>query len=155
MTRILAIVPLAAVAAGCYKYVPETAAAPVLGAEYRAHLTPPGAQSLAPLLGQSVISVDGRFVETRQNAWLVAVSATHKADDVRGTNWQGEFISVPRDAVARIERRQQDRTRTIRATVLAVGGGMAVTALLVAIGGKVSGNNEPGDPVIKPALVVP
>lgn len=155
MKRIQSIVMLVAILSGCYKYVPETAESPMLGVEYRAHLTPSGASSLAPVLGQSVIAVDGRFVELQQNTWRVAVSATHRAEDPRPTIWQGESISVPRDLVARLERRELDRNRTIRATALAVGAGLATGALIAAIGGKVSGSDPGGGGVIMPARVIP
>lgn len=130
----------------CYRYVPETSPEPVAGSEYRAHLTSEGSARLRPLLGQDVIRVDGRVLAVNDTAYHVSMGATGVATDPRPVIWSGEQIWIPRSAVERIERRELDRPRTMRAAALYTAGVMLAGSVWLSISGRASerGGNGPG-----------
>lgn len=131
----------------CYRYVPTTGDV-VVGSAYRGHLSAEGSQRVAPLLGVDVERFDGRFVSVLDTAYLVAMSATVKRGDPRATIWTGEHLVIPRNAVTRIELRELDRPRTVRAAALSAGGMLLLGAVVLSVKGLVSGSN-PG-PVVTP-----
>ena len=130
----------------CYRYVPETAPDPVAGSEYRAYLTTEGAARLRPLLGQDVIRVDGRVLAVSDTAFQVSMGATGVTTDPRPVIWSGEQIWIPRAAVERIERRELDRPRTMRAAALYTAGVMLAGSVWLSISGRASekGGGGPG-----------
>ena len=130
----------------CYRYVPETAPEPVPGSEYRAHLTPEGAARLRPLVGQDVIRVDGRVLAVSDTAYHVSLGATGVTTDPRPVIWSGEQMWIPRSAVERLERRELDRPRTMRAAALYTAGVMLAGSVWLSISGRASakGGGGPG-----------
>lgn len=113
-------------AAACYRYTPIADLTPGRDADVRLVLTDAGAVALGPLIGNRIEAVDGRVTATPDTAIVLAVRTT---TDRLGNevSWNGEQVTVPRSAVARIESRSLDRRRS-----WLVGG--LTTAAAVAIG---------------------
>ncbi|MGQ0648348.1 MAG: hypothetical protein ACT4P7_12335 [Gemmatimonadaceae bacterium] len=125
MHRILSALSLSMSLSACYRYVPLPTPTPVAGTEVRSFLTPEGSTSMATTLGRNVSVFDGRLLSDEQNAWRFAVSQTRTAE-ARAVSWSGEPITVPRSAIARMELRVLDRSKTIRAAIIATVGGVAL-----------------------------
>jgi hypothetical protein len=146
MTR--TFLPLAALVGvcACYRYVPDTSPQPAVGSEYRAHLTSDGSTQVRPILGQNVVRVDGRLIAVSDSVYEVAMGATTTSVDPRPTIWSGEVIRLPRDAVDRMERRELDRPRTVRAAALYTAGVVLAGSVWLSISGRASesGGNGPG-----------
>lgn len=134
---------------GCYRYVPVTGDLTAGGA-YRGHLTPEGSQKVAPLVGANVRVFDGRIVSVLDTAYLVSMSATVKASDPRPTIWMGEQLVIPRSAVNRLELRQLDRPRTVRAALFLSAGIFVIGALVLSIKGLVGGDGGGGVVIPQP-----
>lgn len=140
--------------AGCYRYAPlPPAAAATPGAEVRLYLTPDGSRRVAPTLGAQTTVVTGRAERGpgergpdergRNDALLLLVSSTTRAYGGT-TQWVGERVAIPLDAIAQSERRVVDRPRSLLA-----GGGVALAAvagyaILRAVRG--GGSSAGGDP---------
>jgi hypothetical protein len=134
----------------CYRFVPETAARPELGSEYRAHLTLEGSQRLERYLGQGVASVTGRVLAASDSNFLLAMGSSVKRDDPRQVVWSGEQITIPFSAVQRLERRELDRGRTLRASLFGGAGLLLAGAIWMSVGGKAQGTPPGGDGTIPP-----
>lgn len=139
---------LVALLPGCYRYIPEPAIEPVPGAEYRAYLTASGTEQMKPVLGQDVVYFGGRAVAVRDTIFEFAMGSTVKRSDPRPTIWAGERIAVPRGALERIERREMDRRRTVRAAALFTAGTFVVGSIWLGVSGKSSGSG--GGPPTNP-----
>lgn len=133
--------------AGCYRYAPfPPAAAATPGAEVRFYLTPDGSTRVAPTLGPQTTVVAGRAEHGRDGGVLLLVSSTTKAYGGT-TQWVGERVTIPLDAIARSERRVVDRRRSLLA-----GGGVALAAVVgyailrAASGGGSSASGDPPPP---------
>lgn len=135
---------------GCYRFVPETEPRPEPGGEYRAVLTTEGSQRLERYLGQGVASVTGRVVAASDTSFLLAMGSSVKRDDPRPVVWSGERITIPFSAVARLERRELDRGRTIRAALVGGGGLLLAGAIWMSIGGRAEGSPPGGNGTIPP-----
>lgn len=137
-------------APACYRFVPETGSSPAAGNEYRAYLTEAGTEQLRPVLGQNVGAVDGRFMSVSDTTLEVSVGATiPRGDDPRPIIWVGERVVLPRSAIARMERRELDRPRTMRAAALYTVGVLAAGSIWLSIKGKASSRGDPG-PITPP-----
>jgi hypothetical protein len=132
--------------AGCYRYVPETAPLPMAGAEYRAWLNSTDAEPAQRLLGRDVSGFDGRVIQVTDTAYIVLMGATLTRTDPRPTIWSGEQLAIPRSSVARFERRQLDRGKTIRAAALYSLGLLVVGSLWLSINGHFSSEGTPPPP---------
>jgi len=125
---------------GCYRYTPidTQASASALGDEVRLRLTDAGAVTLAPLVGNRVEIVDGRLSSVADTALTLSVTST---TDRLGseTPWKGEQVTVPRSALAGIERRHLDRGKSYL-----VGGITAGLVAAVGIGFNISGSGDSG-----------
>jgi hypothetical protein len=138
------------VAMGCYRYVPETALVPVVGGVYRAHLTPAGSSSLAPLLGRDVVAFEGHVLSTTDTALTVSMSQTLLRAAPRPTIWAGEQMTIGRGTIQRFERRELDRGRSLRYAALIGAGTIVAGKLWLSIKGRASGDPNPGPGPIPP-----
>ena len=131
----------------CYRYTP-TNDAPLAGADVRLHLSEAGATSVAPVIGAGMTSVSGRLVTVSDSDLVVVVSETAGAE--RRLAWAGERITLPRSAVASVERRSLDRSRTIGVGAAGVGAAAAIALLVNAIGSRGDGDGDGGPIIIPP-----
>ncbi|HEX7123555.1 MAG TPA: hypothetical protein VF178_14355 [Gemmatimonadaceae bacterium] len=137
------------IAPACYRYVPELEANPSVGSEYRLHLTEAGTQQLQPILGQGIAAVDGRIIGASDSSYQVTVGKTIPRDDPRPVIWAGEVVFLPLGAIERVERRELDRGRTMRAAALYTAGALVVGSIWLSVSGKASAKGGP-PPVITP-----
>jgi len=132
---------------GCYRYVPGSAADQAAGAEVRLELTPEGSQRLSSVIGADILSLTGRVVEASENELSMSVGRSMRRSGTE-QSWTGERVSIPRDAIARTDRRTLDRKRTTLASVVAVLGAGLIGAILRAVStdGNPGGGTTPPPP---------
>lgn len=145
----------ACLANGCYRYAPLDSSPPVVGSELRLSLTTGGMSTLAPVLGRGTIAAEGRLSSVTDAAYVLAVSATLKltddgAVDTTRTVWAGESVTVPRSAVAGVQARTLNRSRT--AAAFGVGAIVAAIAvkLIVHAAGSGGSGGDTGGTVVTP-----
>lgn len=139
MTNRPLLLVLLAMLPACYRYIPEPEIAPVPGNEYRAYLTSAGVEQMKPLLGQEVLQFGGRAIAVHDTVFEFAIGNTVRRDDPRPMIWSGERMMVPRSAIDRLERKQMDRKRTVRAAALFTAGTFVVGSIWLGVSGKSSG----------------
>ena len=125
----------------CYRYTP-TSDAPRDGADLRIHLTAPGAESLAPILGAGTTHVTGRVASATDQDIVLIVSETGRGES--RVAWSGERITLPRAAVASAERRSLDGRRTIGVAAIGVGTVGLVAIIVNAISSRSGGQDDGG-----------
>ena len=96
-----------ALLAGCYTYRtagPVDTTAPDAGTRIEVSLTQQGAVSLAAQLGPGVQSVEGNLLGTDETGLSLAVWEVEDARRAR-SDWKGEQVTIPREAIAAVRRR--------------------------------------------------
>jgi hypothetical protein len=94
--------------AACYSYQtegPVDSAAPEAGARVVVSLTQQGAVGLASQLGPAIQSVEGNLLESDPGGLALAVWEVEDTRRVR-SDWKGERVVIPRDAIAGVRRRR-------------------------------------------------
>ena len=129
-----ALVTATLVGTACYRYTPIDSPTPGTGMPIRVRLTDDGAVKLGPLVGNRIEYVDGTVVASADTALTVSVTGT---TDRMGTevSWRGERVTVPRAAIAGVERRTLDKRRSYLAGGIAAG-----IVAAVGIGFNISGS---------------
>jgi hypothetical protein len=128
--RARCVAPLSALTvllAGCYRYAPMTDGTPGPGAEVRLALGPAASPDLFRVLGERTEAVEGRVTSASDAGYTVAVSGTRKTGETSTTAWVGEQVTIPRAAIAGVQRRTLDKKKTF---------GIAGIAILAAAGTK-------------------
>jgi hypothetical protein len=149
----LAAAVLLAPLAGCYHYVPLSAAPaapPPAGANVRLYLTPQGMTELEPRLGPQTATVLGRVSDATERGVTLVVSETRKAYGGAAVRWIGEQVTIPAATIARAERRTLDRRRTLFAGASVLLAAVAGFALLTALNGEGRGGDDGGGPTPTP-----
>jgi hypothetical protein len=129
---------------GCYRYTPLVGGTPPDGSEVRLSLGQNVSPELYRILGDRTVGVDGRITRTSDSAFTVEVSGTRKADDPRTIGWSGEAVTIPRAAIASLQRRTLDKKRTFGIAGLAVLGAAGIKLLVDGIGSKSGGEDNGG-----------
>lgn len=108
----LAVVASVVAGQGCYTYVPvETSEPPPVGERLAFELTDRGRAALAERLGPGVLRVEGSLIQADSERYVMRVWGVSQARD--GTvRWSGETVSIGRDYVGGVERRQLATART-------------------------------------------
>jgi len=136
--------------AGCYEYQPVSGAlAPTVldpGSEVRLELSSDGAARLEPLLGPRTVAVEGRIDSATDTAVVLAVSGTRKDGATASTLWSGGQVTVPRTAIAGLQRRTLDKKRTFFAAGIAVVGAVLIKVIVSAVGSDSGGDDGGGTP---------
>jgi hypothetical protein len=140
--RRLSLIPAALISAtsmaACYGYYPPSQS-DLTSRAVQLSLTDSGAVILAPRLGNSIQTVDGRVVAETPSTLLLSVTQTQQRDGIEHT-WKGESVEIPRVFVSSANERHFSRARTaLFATVTTV----ALVAIKHAFGGA-GGANAPG-----------
>ena len=115
---------LAASLSGCYKLTP-VAGTPSAGLEVRLSLSDEGSVRMASQIGPRIAAIDGRVLESRDTAIVLAVQSV-VAQGGRSMAWSQERLSVPRSAVASVRTRTLDRKRTWIVAGLTIVGAVAL-----------------------------
>lgn len=125
----------------CYNYAPILATPSDVGTSVRLRLTDAGSLALAPLIGTQIESMDGRLVSAADTSFVLGVTQTENRSGVE-TTWRGEQVTVPRAAIARVERRELSRGRSWALGAIVVG----AVAILGRATGTIGGSGgRPGD----------
>lgn len=124
--RAAIVLVTASIAAGCYNYSPLTTPSPETGSHLAVTLTDAGSTGLARYLGPDVFLVHGRYVGERGDSLLLSVSSveTKRGEE---TAWQGETVTLPRDAIAALDVRQLAKGRSLLFAGVGAGGVIATT----------------------------
>ena len=131
---------------GCYAYIPATPGRPLTNQEIQLSLTDSGAVILAPFVGPSIATVDGRLVRDSADTYLLNVTQTARRDGTE-TEWRGERLVVPRSLVNTVSTRQVSRGRTLLFSAITTGALLAIAEAFVGSGGAtVPGGTPTGPP---------
>jgi hypothetical protein len=123
---------------GCYTYEPvDLMPAPASGTDIRLSITDRGAADLRDYLGPNVETLNGRLLQADSSELGVAVRSIvmHNGSE---QFWTGDRITIPRLAVARVERRRFSASRTTFLTALSIAGALVLTDALLG-GGDTQG----------------
>jgi hypothetical protein len=113
------------------------APAPSRGTDVRLSITDRGTADLRDYLGPNVQVLNGRLLEADSGAVDLAVRSIvmHNGSE---EFWTGDRITIPRIAVARVERRRFSASRTTFLTALSLAGAFVLTDALLG-GGDTQG----------------
>lgn len=110
LTRLAVLVGVV-VAQGCYTYVPVDTTSPPVGERLAFELTDRGRAALSERLGEGVLRVEGSLVQADSERYVMRVWGVSQIRE--GTiRWSGETVTIGRDFVGGVERRQLATTRT-------------------------------------------
>ncbi len=126
----------------CYRYAPIQDAPSDVGQPVRMRLTDQGSINLAPLIGPTIVTLDGTLVAVRDTMMVLSVTNAIARNGIE-TTWKGENVDVPKAAISGLQLRALDKRRS---WLLGVGGIAATAALGAAfnlIGGGSGGKNGP------------
>jgi len=145
MTRLVPFVCLLA-GLGCYAYIPASPGRSLTNKEIQLSLTDSGTVVLAPFVGPSIATVDGRLVRDSADTYLLNVTQTARRDGTE-TEWRGERLVVPRSLVYAVSTRQFSRGRTLLFSALTTGALIAIAEAFAGGGGAtVPGGTPTGPP---------
>jgi hypothetical protein len=112
---------------GCYRLADQPTNLPAPATRIVAELTPEGSRSMAPIIGEDALGVEGIVVERRPAEWeLEVLRVDHRGG--QSIQWNGERISFPAEHILEARERRFDRTMT--AVFI---GGVAVVATALAV----------------------
>jgi hypothetical protein len=90
---------------GCYTYRPLATPEPAQGARVSAQLTGQGSVDLASQIGPDVLHVEGDVVGADSTGLELVVREIESFRGIR-SDWQGEHVHIPREAVAGMQERR-------------------------------------------------
>jgi hypothetical protein len=101
---------------------------------------------LAPFVGPSIATVDGRLVRDSADSYLLNVTQTARRDGTE-TEWRGERLVVPRSLVYAVSTRQFSGGRTLLFSAITTGALIAIAEAFIGGGGAtVPGGTPTGAP---------
>jgi hypothetical protein len=133
MAAVAALVVMSLLGA-CYSYRPVDTVSPTPGKRIALTLTPEGVRRLAVQLGPQATYVEGDLLEADSTAVRLAL---RRVEDSRhtGTRWNGEEVTISREAIASVSERRLSVGATAIASGLAVGGIIGAYAAFGTSGG--------------------
>jgi hypothetical protein len=141
--RLPALAIAAAMLSGCYDYLPSPSGTPQAGVEIRAELTDAGSLMLAPIVGPRVASLDGTVERAGSDSLVMRVRGLTMMNGEQN-GWSGERLAIPTSAVSTVRQKQLNRTRTVIASVVAIG--VVAAALIAGHGGNSDAPPIAGEP---------
>ena len=129
---------------GCYTYATIDPVTTQPGTNVRARINAQTADLLEPLLGMETRILTGLVIATAPDTMIIEVPTAASAPSGGATIRLKQRVSVPRTGMLELESRTLNKGRT---TIVAVGAGAGVTALIV--GGYILGPGKeklPGEP---------
>jgi hypothetical protein len=91
--------------AGCYTYRPLMKPEPAPGARVSAQLTTEGSRDLTPEIGPEILHIEGNVLESDSAGLNLEVQEIETYRGIR-SDWHGEHVRLPRQAVAGIQQRR-------------------------------------------------
>jgi hypothetical protein len=99
------ILATALILAGCYTYRPLSTPAPERGTRVSAQLTGQGSVDLASQIGPEVLHVEGDVIAADSSGLELVVREVESFRGIR-SDWQGEHVRIPRQAIAGMQERR-------------------------------------------------
>jgi hypothetical protein len=124
----LAVLAAVSLVTACYSFKhagPADAVAPATGSYIQVRLTQQGALALAQQIGPQALTVNGEVVSADPDSLRLAVRSVEDSRHIT-TEWKGERIAIPRDAIATVGQRRL----SVGATALL--GGLAAGSVIAA-----------------------
>ena len=140
----LAVLAAMSLVSGCYSYKQYESVdtvAPAVGSQIQVRLTQQGATSLAQQIGPQAVTLDGNVVAANQDSMRLALSSVEDSRHI-ATEWKGEQVTIPRDAIASVGQRKLAVGPTALLGGLAAGGVVAAAAIFAG-SGESSGAVQP------------
>ncbi len=141
---VLALAGVLPALAGCYTTTALGTSTPEPGTRVLADLTSQGTASMTPLIGPDVIQVEGTVVAVQPDTWDLLVKRVEQTGG-RGSLWNEERVSFPASAIASVQARRLDRTRTYLAVAGGVVGAILLGRLIGSDGGIFGGGGGGGE----------
>jgi hypothetical protein len=138
--RIVALILVVLLVAGCYTYRPLENPTPASGTRVAADLTDAGSLELASQIGPGASSVRGQVVESNHDVLLLALTSVLGRNE-QETFWKGEQVRIPLTTVARVEQRRFALGKTLLFGGTVLGG---LVAAIAAFEGSGSGGMSGG-----------
>jgi hypothetical protein len=144
----IALLNVAVLTAGCFKYTYVQPAQAPVGSQVRIHLSEPGYARLSTTVGSDVPRLDrtieGSVVHADSAKLLVSTRVWTESASTR--DWLEQRVDIPVNDIAQLELKQVNRRNV---TLIGVGAGLAFGALVVgwltgAFGGTTGAEPEPG-----------
>jgi hypothetical protein len=129
--------------AGCYTYRPLAAPEPAPGDRVSAQLTTEGSRDLAAQVGAEVLHVEGNVLEVDSTGLNLEVQEIESYRGIR-SDWHGEHVRLPRQAVAGIQQRRLSIGGTTMMGGVLAAGLYAVYRILGGPGLFEGGNGQAG-----------
>ncbi len=129
----------------CYSYRRANnvdAVAPANGSRVQVHLTQQGSIAMSQQIGSQAVILDGDIVAVSPDSLRIAVREVQDARHVT-TDWKGEQVAIPRDAIASLEERKLSVGATALLGGLAAGTVIAATELFSGAGSSTPTVNRP------------
>jgi hypothetical protein len=126
----LLVLVAASLVSACYTYKhsgPADAVAPATGTRIQVRLTKEGSVALTQQIGPQAVTVDGDVVSADADTLRLALRGVEDARHVT-TDWKGEQVAIPRDAIASVGERRLSVGATALVGGLAAGGVIAAAA---------------------------
>jgi hypothetical protein len=105
---------------GCYSYQPVQSVTPKPGSRVNVTLTERAVAEYSTRLGPQATYIEGNVIDVDSAGMRLAVI---RVEDARrtGTDWKGEQVTFPREAIARVTERKLSVGATAIMSTLAVG----------------------------------
>jgi hypothetical protein len=101
----LSLIALTAVLSACYTYRPLTDPTPSAGQRVSAQLTTEGSRELTGEIGPEVLHVEGNVIQADSSGLDLDVLEIESYRGIR-SDWHGERVRLPREAVAGMQQRR-------------------------------------------------
>jgi hypothetical protein len=124
----------------CYRYAPIQGVATDAGQQVRVQLTDKGSVDLAPMIGPTILTLDGTLTSARDTMITLAVTTAIARNGVE-TSWRGERVDIPRSAVNGVRLRTLDKRRSWIVAAGSVGAAVAMGVAFNLLGGSFGGKN--------------
>jgi hypothetical protein len=137
------IVVWAVLLAACYTYRPLTTTNPSPGDRISAQLTTEGSRELAGQVGPEVLHVEGEVLQADSSGLNLEVREIESYRGIR-SDWHGERLRLPREAVAGLQQRRLSVGGTTMMAGVLTAGLYAVYRILGGPGLFEGGNGQAG-----------
>ena len=134
--RVVSVVLLGVLSAGCYTLEPAGGVTPEVGTGVAFDINDVGRVALGGSMGPEILQIEGRLLSKDGNDYLVGVTAIHLINGGTQT-WRGESVRIKPDYVSTTYLKRYSAGKTIALSAIGVG---AVVALA---GASLIGNGAP------------
>jgi hypothetical protein len=124
---------------GCFNNVPLQGSDPTPRTRVVVRLTPAGSDEVARQVGPRVVAIEGDVGEVREDVIQLFARVTEEQSGADAP-WRGESVTIPRSAIASMEQRTLNRSRSVLLAGAIAGGALLLARLF---GSGVFGSDDP------------